>query len=80
VSDKPRVSTRHSDWNKENGLRIVVMSEHDGFNAGRMYSVDDARYLANELLEACAEIDSEEMKKESFCNMVCRRLKGGSSN
>lgn len=56
---KPRVTTCSDDWNRANGLRIIVHSLHDGFASGHMYTVMHARYLARELDAACDVVERE---------------------
>jgi hypothetical protein len=60
MSDRnPQVTTNHSKWNRENGLRITVKTLHDGFKTGRMFSVEHARGLASKLNQACDDVESE---------------------
>ena len=70
MSTKPRVLIEHSDWHKDIGLRITVRTKHDAFSTGSMYSVADARHLANALLAACEEIENENPRcKQEFIDL-----------
>lgn len=70
-----KVKVNNDEWNKKNGLRVIVYTDHDPLSrSGCMYSVDDARYLANKLLEACDEVESHDrsqnsLAKESFIKL-----------
>ena len=55
----PRVKINNSKWHKDNGLRITVRTLHDGFKGGGMYSVEHARLLAEKLIKACDDVESE---------------------
>jgi hypothetical protein len=67
---EPKVCVESSCWHKENGLRLVVHSLHDGFKNGNMYSVAHARILALKLNEACDEVENENrFCKEAFLNL-----------
>lgn len=58
IDKKPRVTVMdQNQWNFINGLRIAVQTNHDDFKMGRLYTVEHAKHLAQELLAACEEVE-----------------------
>ena len=59
----PYVEINNSKWHIKNGLRLTVNTYHTTVDGkpvnGRMYSVVEAKNLANELLRCCETVEAE---------------------
>ena len=73
----PYVEINNSKWHKKNGLRLTVITYHrtvDGApSGGKMYSLDHARSLANELLRCCETVEAEPVNSP-FKSFLKRKL------
>ena len=60
---EPRVEINNAIWNRDNGLRITLVTGHGGGHP--MFSVKDARLIARLFNDACDEIEQEQTMVET---------------